>query len=102
MDILVYICDYAPQWYNILSDYIKGANLEDVVVRKCPSQFYVQLIDGTRLYVIPCSIYNRWCKGRDYMHNGKHYHSGYIVKESENQCQKLKTAETEDNSVLEQ
>ena len=85
MDILVAICDYAPQWYNILSDHIKGTNLEGAVVRKCPGQFYVQLIDGTCLYVIPRSIYNnRWCKGRDYMYNGKHYHSGHIVKENEN------------------
>lgn len=52
---------------------------EIIMINK--AQYFVVYKDGSRHYFLGEHIYSSWCKGRDYILNGKHYRSGYEIKE---------------------
>ena len=86
MDILLKICNNAIESRVALCEYVEKNNLQKIVARKQFNEFYIQLKDGTRLYAVPYELYNRsWCRGREYMHCGKCFRSGYPVESKESE-----------------
>jgi hypothetical protein len=51
------------------------------IIRVNKAQYFVVYKDGSRHYFLGEHIYSTWCKGRDYILDGKYYRSGYEIKE---------------------
>ena len=54
---------------------------KDEIIRVNKVQGFAVCKGGIRHYFMGEIMYKKWCLGRDYIIDGKHYHSGYEVKE---------------------
>ncbi|MBR3645630.1 MAG: hypothetical protein IKN54_04365 [Lachnospiraceae bacterium] len=60
-------------------DWVDKHRPEITIVNKV--RYFVDCKNGSRHYFLGEHIYSSWCKGRYYILNGKHYRSGYEIKE---------------------
>lgn len=56
---------------------------DEIIRTNRHDNFRVDLRNGEIHYFVPSCVWDRWTKGRTYLHNGKLYHSDYPVKGEE-------------------